>query len=124
LNSAQHLPPSNQNAARLWRGFLSARVLVAVVLLALHLAGLALGQPIPVALLATSGAYLAAAVALRWLPRQTERLQHSGWHWRASIGIDLLAFTGLQLLQAQDSMSYTPLYGFSVLMAGGTASRY
>ena len=123
MNSTQHLPPSNQNAARLWRGFLSARVLVAVVLLALHLAGLALGQPITVALLATSGAYLAAAVALRWLPRQTERLQHSGWHWRASIGIDLLAFTGLQLLQAQDSMSYTPLYGFSVLMAGVLGSR-
>ncbi|MGB7422846.1 MAG: ATP-binding protein [Comamonas sp.] len=123
MNSTQDLPPSNQHAARLWRGFLSARVLVAVVLLALHLAGLALGQPITAALLATSGAYLAAAVALRWLPRQTERLQRSGWHWRASIGIDLLAFTGLQLLQAQDSMSYTPLYGFSVLMAGVLGSR-
>lgn len=123
MNSAPHLPPSNQHAARLWRGFLSARVLVAVVLLGLHLAGLALGQPITVAVLATSGAYLAAAVALRWLPRQTERLQRSGWHWRASIGIDLLAFTGLQLLQPQDSMSYTPLYGFSVLMAGVLGSR-
>ena len=108
---------------RLWRGFLTARVVVASALLALHLTGLALGQPTTIALLLASMAYLAAALALRWLPRQVQRLQRNGWHWRASIGIDLLAYTGLQLLQAQDAMSYTPLYGFSVLMAGVLGSR-
>ena len=118
-------PQDNQDAARLWRGFLSARVLVAVALLALHLAGLALGQPITAALLLASGAYLAATVALRWLPRPMPRLRRGGAHWLASIGIDLLAWTGLQLLQmrTQESMSYTPLYGFSVLMAGVLGSR-
>ena len=125
MTHAPPFPHENQDAARLWRGFLSARVLVALALLALHLTGLALGQPITAALLVASGAYLAAAIVLRWLPRQMARLQRSGVHWYASIGIDLLAYTGLQLLQmrTQEPMSYTPLYGFSVLMAGVLGSR-
>lgn len=118
------LPPP-RDATRLWRGFLSARVLVGLVLLALQLTGAMLGQPIPATALLAASAYVAAALALRWLPRQMARLQQSGAHWLASIGIDLLAWTGLQLLQSQsqDPMNYTPLYGFSVLMAGVLGQR-
>lgn len=123
MKSTQQSPYEAQDAARLWRGFLSARVLVAVTLMALHLTGLALGQPITAALLIVSSAYLAATIALRWLPHPVLPRQLGSAHWLTSIGIDLLAYTGLQLLQSQEPMNYTPLYGFSVLMAGVLASR-
>lgn len=125
MKHASRAPYPHQNAQRLWRGFLSARVLVAVALLALHLTGRALGQPITTTLLLASGAYLAATATLRWPPREVALLQHRKIQWLASIGVDLLAYTGLQLLQIQtmEPMSYTPLYGFSVLMAGVLGSR-
>ncbi|QEA13437.1 two-component system sensor histidine kinase NtrB [Comamonas flocculans] len=118
-------PGSAQGSARLWSGFLSARVLVALALLGLHLAALALGQPVTARLLLASGAYLAATLALRSWPRSDNWPGTSAWPWLASIGVDLLAYTGLQLLQmqTQEPMSYTPLFGFAVLMAGVLGNR-
>ena len=118
-------PAEGQAFTRLWSGFLSARVLVAVALLALQLAGLALGQPVTAALLGAGGAYLAATVALRWLHPTSPAPRHASVRWLSSIGIDLITWTGLQWLQlqSQDPMNYAPLYGFSVLMAGVLGTR-
>ncbi len=125
MTTSAATPAEGQAFTRLWSGFLSARVLVALALLALQLAGLALGQPVTAALLGAGGAYLAATVAQRWLRPTSPAPQHASARWLSSIGIDLVTWTGLQFLQlqSQDPMNYAPLYGFSVLMAGVLGTR-
>lgn len=113
----------NPPFTRLWAGFLSARVLVALALLALQLTGVALGQSAPTALLATSTGYLAATLVLRLARYDAPPLPQPGLRWLPSLGIDLLAITSLQALQASGSMNYTPLYGFCVLMAAILGSQ-
>lgn len=120
MSEPRAAPDRNPAFVRLWSGFLSARVLVALALLTLQLAGIALGQTVSLTLPAASGLYLLATLVVRATRQHSVPPPQPGVHWLATIGIDLLAYTGLQLLQAQtsDSMNYTPLYGFSVLMAG------
>ena len=54
-------PPGRPPFQRLWKAFLTARVMVAQALLLLQLLGMVLNQAIEPALLATSFGYLIAA---------------------------------------------------------------
>jgi two-component system sensor histidine kinase PilS (NtrC family) len=103
---------------RLWRGFMVARMGIAVVLLillaALRMLGLAPSiDDWQVGLCAT---YLAAAVAVRLFTRPAPPGGAFDPQWVFTIGIDLLAFSTLHFLQAA-GLNYSPLYALPVLMA-------
>lgn len=118
----QTLPAGNYLATvdapfvRMWRGFLTGRVMVALALLVLQGAGQVINQVADPTLLALCVAYLVATVALRVLARQGPPSPGAGPQWLPSIGIDLAAITALQLLHA-GTMNYTPLFGLPILMA-------
>ena len=101
---------------RLWRGFLTGRVMVALTLLVLQGAGQAINQTTEPAVLAVCVAYLVAAVMLRVLGRHRPPSPKTGPQWLPSIGVDLAAIVALQLLNA-GTMNYTPLFGLPILMA-------
>ena len=101
---------------RLWRGFLTGRVMVALALLVLQGAGQAINQTTEPAVLAVCVAYLVAAVMLRVLGRHSPPSPKTGPQWLPSIGVDLAAIVALQLLNA-GTMNYTPLFGLPILMA-------
>ena len=117
-------PPSATSGApladapfvRMWRGFLTGRVMVALVLLVLQGVGQAMNQTSQSTVLLACGAYLLATLLLRVLASDTPPAPGVGPQWLTSIGIDLAAIATLQLLQA-GSMNYTPLLGLPILMA-------
>jgi len=117
---AELINPLQEDSAfvRLWRGFATARVAIAMVLLGLLLALYSLGPPVAISqwLVGVCATYLAAALAVRLLTRPVPRGQAFDPQWVSTIGIDLLAFATLQFLQA-GGINYTPLFAVPVLMA-------
>jgi len=101
---------------RLWRGFLTGRVMVALAMLVLQGVAQAINQTPAPAVLAVCAAYLAAAALLRVLARHAPPSPGAGAQWLPSVGVDLAAICALQLLQA-GTMSFTPLFGLPILMA-------
>ena len=118
----QTLPAGNYLATvdapfvRMWRGFLTGRVMVALALLVLQGAGQIINQVADPTVLALCVAYLVATVALRVLARQGPPSPGAGPQWLPSIGLDLAAITAMQLLHA-GTMNFTPLFGLPILMA-------
>ena len=102
--------------ARLWLGFLTGRVMVALALLVLQGAGQLINQAAAPSVLAICVAYLVATVVLRVLSRKAPPSPSAGPQWLPSIGVDLAAITALQLLHA-GTMNYTPLFGLPILIA-------
>ena len=101
---------------RLWHGFLTGRILVALALLMLQGLGQALSQNIRPLELSVSLAYLAATVLLRWLGKDAAPAPSAGPQWLASIGVDVLAVCALQVLHT-GGLNFTPLFGIPILMA-------
>ncbi len=102
--------------ARLWRGFMTARVMIAIVLLLLQASIYGLGQSMPEWVLWLCTGYLAAALAFRLLGRAKPPGQTFDTQWVLTIGIDLVVFSALQLLQT-GGINYTPLFAIPVLLA-------
>jgi two-component system sensor histidine kinase PilS (NtrC family) len=102
---------------RLWVGFMMARISLALVLL-LVLAMLMVTEiaPLDYGQLALCVAYLAASVAVRLFTRPSAPGRSFDPQWVFSIGIDLLAFSTLQFLQAA-GLNYSPLFALPVLTA-------
>ena len=110
---------------RLWRGFMTARVTIALVLLAMlatlyTLLGGLLGASDW--LVGLCGAYLAATLAVRLFARPQPPGSAFDPQWVSTIGVDLVAFSTLQLLQA-GNINYGPLFALPVLMAAVLGSR-
>jgi two-component system sensor histidine kinase PilS (NtrC family) len=110
---------------RLWRGFMTARVTIAMVLLALlstlhMLVGPSLG--ISDWLLGLSGTYLAATLAVRMFTHPQPPGSAFDPQWVSTIGVDLMAFATLEFLQA-GSINYAPLFALPVLMAAVLGTR-
>lgn len=103
--------------ARLWRAFMGARIVVAMVLVAvlgvLRLLGLLRGGGWELAL---AFAYLAAAVIARVRAHPSAPGRTFDRQWVFTIGIDLLAFSALNLLE-RAGLNYSPLYALPVLTA-------
>ena len=116
--SDSRLFPNEAPFVRLWRGFLTGRLMIAVALLVLQLLGYAFNQAqaFTPAVLAVCVAYLVATVMLRILGRHAPPYPGTGPHWLPSIGVDILVVAALQLLNP-GTMNYTPLFGLPILMA-------
>ncbi|NMM86913.1 PAS domain-containing sensor histidine kinase [Rhodococcus sp. SRB_17] len=101
---------------RLWLGFLTGRVMVALALLLLQALGQTFNQAAEPLVLAVCLAYLSATLAVRLLAHHAPPSPQAGAHWLSSIGVDLAAVCALQLLHT-GGMNYTPLLGLPILMA-------
>jgi two-component system, NtrC family, sensor histidine kinase PilS len=101
---------------RLWHGFLTARIMVAVAILLLQLLIHSLGQSVGEFFVVVCVVYLVVTVATRIAEHATVPQPGTGPHWISTIGIDLAMFSFLQLLQS-GSMNYTPLFGLPILLA-------
>ncbi|MBC5763220.1 two-component system sensor histidine kinase NtrB [Ramlibacter albus] len=103
---------------RLWRGFMTARVGIAVVLTLLLGLMLTIGPQTNVNewLVGLCVTYLAAATAVRMLSQPMQAGPLFDPQWVSTIGVDLLAFATLQFLQA-GGLNYSPLFTLPVLTA-------
>ncbi|MFZ2386690.1 MAG: PAS domain-containing sensor histidine kinase, partial [Polaromonas sp.] len=101
---------------RLWRGFMTARVTLGVVLILLQGSIYVLGASKDSALLLICTGYFAAALAVRLLAHPRQLGQTFDIQWISTIGVDLLAFTALQWVQG-NSINYAPLFALPILMA-------
>ena len=104
---------------RLWRGFMTARATIALVLTmvlgALHTLAPALG--LSRWLIAMCAAYLLASLAVRVFTQPQPPGRRFAPQWLPTIGVDLVVFSTLEFLQAA-SINYGPLFALPVLMAG------
>lgn len=101
---------------RLWQGFLTGRVVVALALLLLQLMGQMLNQAAEPWIIGVCVLYLAGTLALRLFAGRAAPSPQAGVQWLPSIGVDLAVVSALQLLHT-GSMSFTPLFGLPILMA-------
>ncbi len=101
---------------RLWHGFLTGRVMVALALLLLQGLGQALNQNGEPVVLGVCLAYLVATVVVRVAARHAPPAPHAGVQWLPTIGIDLAAMATLQVLHT-GLLNFTPLFGLPILMA-------
>jgi two-component system sensor histidine kinase PilS (NtrC family) len=110
-------PPRVSAFDRLWRGFMTARIGVGVVLLgllgAMSFMGLATVNHWQLAL---CGCYLAASLAVRFFSRPVAPGRTFDPQWVSTIGVDLLAFSVLHFLQVAN-LNFSPLYALPVLTA-------
>lgn len=109
---------SDSAFARLWRGFMMARIAIALVLLLLLAALYMLVPGINISpwLIGLCAVYLVAALAVRMFTRPSLPGNTFDPQWVSTIGVDLVAVSTLQFLQTA-GINYTPLFALSVLMA-------
>jgi len=115
-------PETEPTATRIWHGFMTARVVVALALLLLEGTVSRPGVPPGSWLLSLCLAYLMACLATRLLLRPPRRTPVQGAHWTVTVGIDLLGFSAMQLLHP-GAINYMPLLAVPVLMVAALGSR-
>ncbi len=101
---------------RLWRGFMTTRVMIAIVLLLVHGVIYLLTHTTPVWLLVGCVVYLAATLAVRLGLRARPPGSTFDPQWVFTIGVDVVMFSALQVLQP-GGIAYAPLFILPVLMA-------
>ena len=104
---------------RLWRGFMTARVTIAMVLLAvLSTLSMLVGNTLGISnwMLGLCASYLAATLAVRILTHPQPPGRAFDPQWVSTIGVDLVAFSTLQFLQP-GNINYGALFALPVLMA-------
>jgi len=102
---------------RLWVGFLTARIMVALTLLALLLGKLLQQQQIEILLFTLGISYFLIVSFERILLCHNPPKPQPGLHWLPFIGVDLALVCGLQWLQHTSALNFTPLFGLPILMA-------
>ena len=130
LHQVRRLAAAQDTAlARVFRTYAAARAAIGVGLVLLLGATSMMGahRPDLIALIALG--YAAQAITLWLLPRfrplaapQTTRARRRR-QWLATIGVDLVAFTAMHLLELGSSFNYAALLVLPVLMAGVLTSR-
>jgi len=101
---------------RLWRGCMTARVSIAIVLLLLQAVVMALGPSHDPSLIVVCSAYVAATLAVRLFFRQRQLGRMFDPRWLATVGVDVCVFSTLHFMQG-GNVNYTPLFGLPVLVA-------
>lgn len=106
-----------QELDRIWLGFMTARVMLSLMLLLLQLIFLYWGSyRINPLLVMLCGAYFMAALAMRLLAAPGLLGNVVDRRWIGTVGLDLLVFAALQIVQG-NNINYTPLFALPILMA-------
>ena len=105
-----------QEFERLWRGFMTARVTLGLVLLSLQGVIYALGTVKETRSVLICTGYFFAALAVRLMAPRREVVKPFDFKLISTLGIDLLAFAALQVAQ-DNTINYAPLFALPVLMA-------
>ena len=112
---------ASQEMSRQWQGFMTARLVLGFVLVILQTALYVTGTSHSQAQIAISAAYLAGTLASKLFIQPRPLGQSFNRVWGALVGIDLLTFSALQLLQSGpasiSTINYTPLFALPVLVA-------
>lgn len=115
--------------ARIYRTYAAARAAFGVALVAAQAASALLGARVPVLLTLLCVAYAGQAITLWLLPRfralTVPRLPASRRRsqWLATIGVDLVAFSAMHLVESGQAFNYAALLVLPVLMAGVMTQR-
>jgi two-component system, NtrC family, sensor histidine kinase PilS len=109
-------PDGSNEFERLWRGFMTARATLGLMLLLLQVGLWWLAADSKPWLIGVCGGYFVATLWVRLfaLPRRLGRSFDPPW--AATIGVDVLAFAVLQFLQGA-SINYAPLLALPALLA-------
>ncbi len=105
-----------QEYERLWRGFMTARVMLGFVLLLLQGVIFALGPVQDTTLILICGGYSMIALGSRIMARPAHPGRTSTFQWIATTVVDILTFAALQAIQG-NSINYAPLFALPILMA-------
>ena len=125
----QPAPAQESALARVYRAYAAARAVVGLGLVAVQGVGSLLGGRSSELLALVSIAYAVQAITLWLLPRfgslsrPRSHLRERRSQWLATIGVDLLAFTCLHLIEAGSVFNFAALMVLPVLMAGVLTSR-
>jgi two-component system sensor histidine kinase PilS (NtrC family) len=105
--------------ARQWQGFMTARLVLGVVLVALQTALYVTGTAHSDAQIVISAAYVVGTLGSKLLVRPRPLGQSFNRVWGALVGLDILTFSALQMLQASSgtTINYTPLFALPILVA-------
>ena len=114
--------PDHLPLVRVWYGFMTARVTIALAILGLQGTLFGLGQPVPVWLVLACGAYFASTLGVRLLARPDRVKETRAPFWIWTIGVDAVVFSTLQVVQS-GNINYAPLLGVPVLLAAVLGSR-
>lgn len=102
--------------ARLWQAFMTARLTLGLVLLLLQVALYATGTSHSTPMMAISVAYFLGTLLTRLVIQPQPLGQSFNWAWGVVVGLDILAFSVMQVLQGS-SINYTPLFALPILLA-------
>ncbi|GAB4210967.1 MAG: hypothetical protein Fur007_00290 [Rhodoferax sp.] len=114
--SPQPEPSPNAEIGRLWLGFMTARATLGCVLAGLQVLMVSAGHQHDLWPVLVCMAYAGVALVVRMSARPQALRDRLDWQWLRSVGIDVLTFGTLQLLQ-DSNINYAPLLALPVLMA-------
>lgn len=101
---------------RLWIGFMTARLIVGAVLLAVQTTLFATGSSRSLTLVLLCSLYLAATLVSRYMLRPQALGSAINPLWGMLVGADILVFAALQVVQ-NPGINYTPLFALPILFA-------
>ena len=107
---------STREFARIWQGFMAARLTLALVLVAMQVTLHATRVASNPWLIAISVAYFASTLTSGLFGKPLFLGGHFNRHWLRLVGLDVLAFSTLQLVQG-NLINYTPLFALPILLA-------
>ncbi len=117
LDKEMHQLDDPQEFGRLWQGFMTARLTLGLVLMLLQSALYFTGNAHSKVMALVSAAYFASTLVSKlWIkPRPLGRSFNPAWG--GLVGLDLLVFSLLQLVQDNSGINYTPLFALPILLA-------
>ena len=102
--------------SRIWQGFMTARFTLGLVLLAMQVTLFSSGSSYSNWLVMISLAYFASTLVTGLFGKPLFLGDNFSRHWLRLVGLDVLAFSSLQVLQS-NQVNYTPLLALPILLA-------
>jgi two-component system sensor histidine kinase PilS (NtrC family) len=116
LAAPQDSAEESQEFVRLWQAFMTARLTLGVVMVALQSTLYLTGFAHSLLLVAISVGYCITTATSRLLDKPRALGLAFNRSWVTSVGVDVLAFSGLQMIQGSN-INYTPLFALPILLS-------
>ncbi|MDO4796084.1 MAG: PAS domain-containing sensor histidine kinase [Brachymonas sp.] len=112
-----------QASLRIWQGFMTARLMVAALLLILHALGMYFRGSLSVVLLALCAGYLLVTLTTRLLLAPVPPGRRFEPYWPITLGLDLLVYFLLVWFSQSPIANYTPLLALPPVMSAVLGTR-